>query len=760
MTPRSLTDCTGRYRLLFEPLLMLPDEHQPRVQKLLSTAIGQYRPLPQARAFHYSRARNKHAIGGNRCLGPDTLIDCPGEHPRRVADITTPHQVWSWNGELMIEARAEAPWIKGYEECFRFHLNNGLNFDCSAEHQIRVLQGWERAGNLSAGSLLKPCDADYLIVEDIEILGRRPIYDFEVPIYHNYCAAGAIHHNSSKSESLLVDGLLQALDLHPVISRPKPMNIWYASKTFQLIGQFLYPKLEKYLADWPCTWSWHSRRENIPASVRINNHYRDALITFRAYEQGRETFQAAELDLALFDEQYPEDIYIETQTRKGAGRLLYFGSAVTPIDPQPWYEEIIMGKLPSNMEVFNYPLDDNRTSRGGFIADEEIDAMIEIWPEEVVETRRNGKFGSYIGAIYQSFARTTHVVPENMEHLFLNRTGKTGQTIIDPRSYAIGAIDWGGANPMAVLWACRIPHMDDCWYIFDEYYWDSRKRGQRRLEDHATEIKTRTSERWETVLARTYADHDPTDAYEMFGHGVPSTPAEKAVKPGIEHMQTLFKLRRDHAHPWIPGLGRPRIFIAERCENLARQLSTYHWSEGVSGKNAKEEPAKVDDHACFVASTRIETLRGKVPINEVEVGDMALTREGFRKVTHVMRTSPDCAVIGRGFSDGTYLYGTANHPIWVVGLGWKPLGELLSSDIVEGLDGHRINVLPLSRGAKRQSVFNITVDYAHEYYANGILSGNCDASRYLVFSDRLNGPDGGTIEVLDTSGESWNQRTF
>ena len=36
--------------------------------------------------------------------------------------------------------------------------------------------------------------------------------------------------------------------------------------------------------------------------------------------------------------------------------------------------------------------------------------------------------------------------------------------------------------------------------------------------------------------------------------------------------------------------------------------------------------------------------------------------------------------------------------------------------------------------AKRENVYNITVEDAHEYFANGILVKNCDALRYACSS--------------------------
>lgn len=592
----------GHYPILYHEQVCEAGENEIEGWwKFLDTPLGQYRPVPSARRFHMSRARYRHCLGGNRCLGPNTLIESPDGPARRVADITGEHRVWAWNGKQRVSAQAGQPWIKGEEKCLRIRLSTGESFDCSARHRVLTEIGWCKM-SVAINFWLANSEHKRVAVLGFERLGVQPIYDFEVPGFHNYVTCGAIHHNSSKSESLVADVVLQCVDMHPTISRPNPVRMWYATKTFAMVGEYIYPKLEKYLTGWEHTWSWHSRIDKIPSSCRINNGHRDALIVFKAYEQGRDTFQGAGLDGAACDEQYGQDIYTEIVSRLDAARDFRFADALTPIDPAPWFEKKINGKAQTDTDIFYFPLDDNRISGGGFIPDHLIDAAIAEWPVEVQETRKNGRFGSFMGSIYQTFNRQVHVVAPEHEHLFLPRMGDNGERIIDPSAFALGGIDWGGANPFVFLWACRVPHMDDAWYVFDEYYWDTRTRGQRRLEEHAEEIKSRTMIRWRTALSTVYADHDPTDAFEMYGYGVPSTPADKAVKSGIEYVQTLFKLRSDRKHPWVLDSGSPRIFVAERCENLAEQIPSYHWSKGTAGKNAREEPAKINDHA-------VDTLR-------------------------------------------------------------------------------------------------------------------------------------------------------
>ena len=46
-------------------------------------------------------------------------------------------------------------------------------------------------------------------------------------------------------------------------------------------------------------------------------------------------------------------------------------------------------------------------------------------------------------------------------------------------------------------------------------------------------------------------------------------------------------------------------------------------------------------------------------------------------------------------------------------------------------------MLTLTAETRRQPVYNLTVEGEHEYFANGILVGNCDTMRYVtMFVDK------------------------
>lgn len=83
---------------------------------------------------------------------------------------------------------------------------------------------------------------------------------------------------------------------------------------------------------------------------------------------------------------------------------------------------------------------------------------------------------------------------------------------------------------------------------------------------------------------------------------------------------------------------------------------------------------------CFVAGTKIETDRGSVNIEDIKVGDMVLTHDGFRRVKKTMNKKSE--VITRKFSNGSEITGTYDHPFWTQNRGWVQYGQLTENDIL------------------------------------------------------------------------------
>jgi len=104
--------------------------------------------------------------------------------------------------------------------------------------------------------------------------------------------------------------------------------------------------------------------------------------------------------------------------------------------------------------------------------------------------------------------------------------------------------------------------------------------------------------------------------------------------------------------------------------------------------NFKEIPRDWQNHAmdCFRAGTLVVTERGEVPIENVRVGDQALTRFGYRKVLAIKEGHVADELVRLTLSNGRVLEATPDHEVWTETRGWVPLKHLLESDIMFGCE--------------------------------------------------------------------------
>lgn len=141
------------------------------------------------------------------------------------------------------------------------------------------------------------------------------------------------------------------------------------------------------------------------------------------------------------------------------------------------------------------------------------------------------------------------------------------------------------------------------------------------------------------------------------------------------------------------------------CGNVATTPSTYcaHIKSFKGRRLARRNPDGTEEEVlvheiCIAQGEMVSTLRGLVPIEGVVVGDMALTRAGWRRVTDARQTGvrPTVKIT---LSDGTTLRCTEDHLI-ATAAGWTPAVSLLVGDVdaeatvsVRALAGVHVGVL-------------------------------------------------------------------
>lgn len=369
---------------------------------------------------------------------------------------------------------------------------------------------------------------------------------------------------SGKSEANIGwDLSAYALCVHPYRITPSNAIIWAVADTWALVGKLLWQeKIREYIpASRIYDISWHNVRDEVPNEVRLDNGNK---IEFKAYDQGRKAFEGRAIDAFYGDEQCHHQslqIFREIQARL-MERGGFSAQSMTPILYQQWFEQRILN-APRTDETFYANLNDNRKSRWGYVEDEEIDKLIDDWPEEVQETRVKGHLAAFFGSVYKIFDKRIHVIDPIPIPLHWRK---------------VRAIDFGFTNPFVCLWLAV--DNDGCWYVYREYF-----KSQTGMEEHANAIK-KLSGKNENYGA-TFSDHDSQDNYELGLRGVKTKNASKSVHPGIECVQKLLKIRKN---------GRPRLYVFSNCVNTIREFPGYHYPEGTDSKDPKDLPVAVKDH--------------------------------------------------------------------------------------------------------------------------------------------------------------------
>jgi hypothetical protein len=360
--------------------------------------------------------------------------------------------------------------------------------------------------------------------------------------------------------------------------------------------------------------NWPMRVPLRPAEGSKNNW----MLEFKSYEQGRQQMQARAIGGFAFIEQFPWELL--TEVRRGCREFSmksYRGNKLaefTPVDPalSSNLEEMIrFGKapadrsrrirgaqyLPDNWEVF-YQNTAIAAEAGHVDPDwfEEFCAMI---PDDMIDVRIRGMFGSYEGLIYKGLNPSTHFVNDSF-------WSHVTDDVVRHRS-----IDWGSGpeNPFCCLWGLRF--RDGRWLIYDEYYSNDQES---TTIDHLTAVHKRHEWRDTMLFGYTFADPSDPDNFRI-GQKLPLytndtvdsmalTAAANAVNEGIEHVKYLFKsslIIDDPANPTEKSRV-PRLYIHEaNCPNLSRELRSYRWEKstgkGANPKSARKQPLKLNDHS-------------------------------------------------------------------------------------------------------------------------------------------------------------------
>lgn len=186
---------------------------------------------------------------------------------------------------------------------------------------------------------------------------------------------------------------------------------------------------------------------------------------------------------------------------------------------------------------------------------------------------------------------------------------------------------------------------------------------------------------------------------------------------------------------------------------------------GLAQKNGRiDHSVSGHDDTCFIGSTLVRTIQGNVPISELKVGDLVLTREGYKPIRYIYKNMKE--VISK------YGYvGTPSHPfitpdgivefkdlkLWSKVYTWneklscteehrmasvliRKIRSTHIGGILKSLKATGMSLIQRIRGItpepRYEVVYNLLVDDCHEYFVDDVLVHNCMAymlSSFFIF---------------------------
>ena len=682
----------------------------------------------EQQSFVESRDRVSFLVKSNACLGGwQEITDPVTGLTQRVDEIAGPFHVWSCSptGDIII-GLAGRPFVKGFADVFEVQLSSGQHFFASAAHRVLTPIGWVALKSLSVGDpivsaqmLAPPATEEVPALNDSPVkvvpqcvritsiipIRQCEIWDFQVFPYHNYVAGGAVHHNSGGTTSAAAKCANFLLRRQPPPRFDTPFWI-ISNKKSQCMDCCWKEKLygNGFINDCEIDWNrvqWDSLAGKRPAVVplkswpvsRGGHKERNWAIEFKSYEEGRSMMQAASIGGFWFSEQFPWSLF--TEVLRGCRDYMFPGGQFCEFTPISRELSVRMQQLmndpPAGWKIYSGSIEANRENLApGFI--EDFTASI---PEEQRDTRLRGKLASYQGGIYPGFnpALGGHVWPDDA-------------FLFPPGIKHFRAVDWGSSEShlQTCLWGYKDGAGD--WWIYDEYFSGSQMRTQL---DHAIEIMAR-SIAWgwpeppqlvqQTLLYRhlrqavrkrleeldwlrpcnmngdgsraeefgyCYCDPSrPTEMRDFAKYGIATAPAYNAVLPGIEIVKAKFLLH--------PATNKPKIRIRATCKKLIEQLQSYHWEQPSthgemdfgSYRTPPAKPFKAADDLCFPAGQLVDTPAGRVPIEQVKVGDLVFTHLGVSRVLGAGLTGWSRVGVVN-FSDERTITCTAKHPLAISG---------------------------------------------------------------------------------------------
>ena len=378
------------------------------------------------------------------------------------------------------------------------------------------------------------------------------------------------------------------------------------------------------------------------------------------------------------------------------------------------------GKVNHSYGRYNFALTDAdwaafkfKSADNPYLDPRELERLKRVLPPKVYAQEMEADFVNFDGQIFEFYSDDWKV-----SHL------------VQPKQVVMG-IDWGDIHPAVVVFR-RSPQGD--YQLVDSWTNDNQNPIP---NDKFKKICGEMSRKWKV----THSFADPSrpaqiDEFKKEGGLGSLTAAYNPINEGLGVVNSIMSQGRFLFHENCDRVIHSKekaLSGMEEIPSIFDEFQGYHRKTHKMTNMILDEVAPNQfDHRCFVAGTMIRVSTGSVAIEDLKVGDYVVTRMGLKPITAIMQT-PNQEVVRWGLREGTSILSTPDHPVFITKKPFmKAVKDLTFSDLVLRFEAPAMPLMYRIPQKELMTVYNITVDEAHEYYANDVLVSNCDAARYAI----------------------------
>lgn len=666
---------------LTEQELHLAQQAQAILNSRQREAARHYEPLPDQLKFHRSLAPTRLIGGSNQCLaGDQTIYDPVTGLELPVSEISSPFHVLSFNErtESFEVKPASRPFIKGHGRLYEYRSLDGRTLRCTSEHLVlsagknwvSMEQVWFGFGYGSiplffAGENREAFTSFTRIADDGEI------WDFEVEDNHNYVAGGVINHNSGKSQAAAAEAAWILTGEHPFDKGyPKENGLFYAvGYDEKHIQNLMWPKLsregaillirdeitkewrnfrpwepyddayrEKTIPAEPFLprrlirdFSWHSKKDDVPAIVRMKNGWELHFFTSKGYPQKGTQIHAWWMDEELEKDGWHAELLARSMMHRGKG----FWSATPEISTPQFFRlyQKAAKQKPGDVKTidkFWLLLDQNP-----YISDEKKAEFKAGLPDRLVAVKYYGNFAISGMLVYPEFSPQIHVVP----------------SVALPPSFARYMVVDPGVSVCGVLFAA-VPPDDRCVHVYKELYIRrcsasifasevAGAMGEYRRAFEAFLIDNQAGRQTQIGSGKTIVEHyaEELDKVGVFSRttGCQFLPGNPDIRGREESLRSWFEIN--------PKTGFPSVRIHENCVMLLWEMDQQFYDRK-KGEVTDKKRLDKDNHLvdCLEYLASYDPAYHRPPaLDERDTPIETYLREKLRKQN---RSQEDCISLG------------------------------------------------------------------------------------------------------------------